>query len=766
MSRMHRFGSFGILAAIAALTAAGLLRGAPAKDDAADAKAVHEGAAKAATNGTPAKPGADADARLTGGKAARILSLMIPRAHLYHQDLDDEIAGRALDIYIDMLDFDHTFFMAPDIEQFRKEAGQLDDMVKSGDLSFAYRVHDLFMERVRNRMDYVGEILKKKPDLKSDETYRWKRKDAPWAANEQDWNDLWRRKIKNDYVARVVSVRMAEETAKKEREKEKEKAKSDRAKKGSGKNAGAAETNATAAAADSGKKDLEKQVVSQEADRKDLDLSPEEFIRKRYKQFRQVLEDSDDEMVVDRFLSAFTQAFDPHSEYMSASQTEDFDITMKLSLFGIGAQLSSEDGAAKIEKLIKGGPAERDGRLKVGDRIIGVGQGDGEPEDILHWPLNKAVRKIRGEKGTKVTLVYWPASDVSGGTEKRIQLVREEVKLEEQAAKSKIHEIPGADGHTNRIGVITLPEFYADFKAKDGEARRCAADVKRILTDLGTQDVTGVALDLRSNGGGSLPDAIEMAGFFVRSGPIVQVRDSRNVQVIGDPDPGVLYEGPLVVLVNRMSASASEIVAAALQDYGRAVVVGDTKTHGKGTVQTLLPLDQRNQKLGSFKVTTASFYRIAGGSTQVKGVASDIVVPSFFDRMELGEEFLPHALPWSVVNPAFYATLLDQAPPLDILRERSEKRRAANPAFKVRDELITRLGKRLNDEDISLNLEERMKVARADKDLDEQQRAAGDTAGDDKDDTKDLVLMESLQVLSDMISWKAPTNTPAAVANK
>ena len=331
----------------------------------------------------------------------------------------------------------------------------------------------------------------------------------------------------------------------------------------------------------------------------------------------------------------------------------------------------------------------------------------------------------------------------------------------------------GGDGKKRKLGVITLPEFYADFKGQangEGQPRRCATDVRRLVEELKKQGVDGLALDLRNNGGGSLPDAIEMAGLFVNAGPVVQVRDARNVQVLSDPDPGQLYDGPMVVLVNRMSASASEIVAAALQDYGRAVIVGDSKTHGKGTVQTLLPLDMKGTPLGSYKVTTASFYRIAGGSTQMKGVASDIVVPSVFDKMELGEEYLPHAMPWSVVNPAFYAILLNATPPLDILREKSEKRRATDPSFKVRRELLDRLDKRLNAEDISLNLEERIAMAKADKEMDEMQKSVGDNPGSgDKDkpeEAKDLVLTESLQVLSDIATWRADTQKADVAAAK
>ena len=664
-----------------------------------------------------------------GEKAARLLSQIIPRAHLFHQEIGDGVAGRAMDLFLNSLDFDHSFFLASDIEEFRREAPRLDDMLKEGDLSFALKAYERYRERVKDRVAYVDVLLKKEFDLTVKETFRWKRKDAPWAANEEEWNELWRKKVKNEYVARIVAVKTADEKEKDE---------------------------AAKPAPRGGDKKEEEEVVKDRDALKDLHLTPEEFIRKRYKQFLTVMEDSDEEFAIDRYLTSFTQAFDPHSEYMSPARTEDFDINMKLSLVGIGAQLSSEDGAAKIERLIPGGPADRDGRLKPGDRIVGVGQGEEPPVDILHWPLYKAVRIIRGEKGTPVTLVVWPSSDLSGGTEKRIRIVRDEVKLEEQAAKGKTLEIDGPDGRPRKLGVITLPEFYADFKAAQagGTPRRCVTDVRKILADLREENVAGIALDLRNNGGGSLPDAIELAGLFVRSGPVVQVKDARNVQVLSDPDPDLVYDGPLVVLVNRMSASASEIVAAALQDYGRAAIIGDRKTHGKGSVQTLLPLQLRGDSLGSYKVTTANFYRIAGGSTQLKGVSPDIVIPSLFDRMELGEEYLPNAMPWSVVDPAFYAILLHQVPPLDVLREKSERRRAEDAAYKTRAELMERLGKRLNAEEISLNLEERIAMARQDRELDEQQKALGGDDADKKDEKKDLVLMESLRVLSDIVAWR------------
>jgi carboxyl-terminal processing protease len=693
-------------------------------------------------------PPGDEELKRMGERASRVLYAVIPRAHLFHQAVNETVADKALKVYLDTLDFDRSFFLASDILEFSQDVKAMSGQLRTGDLSFAFKINDRFRDRVKNRIAYVDQLLKQGFDLRGHETYRWKRRKAEWAADEAAWNELWKKKIQNEYIARIVAVKLSEEDAKDPR--------AAQAKKDKSVTGRMADTAAIERAQLTG--------VGEEASA-DTHLTPEEFIRKRYRQYEILLKDNDVEMVIDRYLSAFTQAYDPHSEYMSPSRSEDFDINMSLSLCGIGAQLTSEDGAAKIDRLVPGGPAERDGRLQMGDRIVAVGQADGPAEDILHMPLYKAVRKIRGPKGTKVSLVVWPAGDISGATEKKITLVREEVKLEEQAARSQVVELTGADGRARKMGVLTLPEFYADFKSEPGkEPRRCAKDVRKLLQELVQQGVDGLALDLRNNGGGSLPDAIEMGGFFVRSGPMVQVRDARNVQVLSDPDPGVLFEGPMVVLVNRLSASASEIVAAALQDYGRAIIIGDSKTHGKGTVQTLVPLEVRGGNLGAFKVTTASFFRIAGGSTQLKGVHSDIVIPSVFDRMELGEEFMPNAMPWSVVDPAFYATMIDQAPPVNLLREKSEKRRATAEVFKAREELLDRIARRVNSETVSLNLEERMAMARSDRDLDKLQRdLQKENTGEDNDARKDPVIMESLQVLSDISAWQESLRASPAV---
>ncbi len=686
---------------------------------------------------------------------ARQFDRVLPRAHLSHQPLDATVATNALQVFLTMLDYDRTYFLASDVAEFEQEAGLLADRLAKGDVDFAFRVFERLKLRVRNRTEYVDTLLNKGFDLSVPETYSWKRKDAPWAPNDAEWNELWRKKVKNEYVAHVVSQRMAAE---------------DRtnalAKAVAGTNAvirtlTALATNAvpgTNAAAGGSTND---EVLA------DIQMSPEEFIRKRYKQYLMVLDDSDADFVLQRYFTAFAEAYDPHSEYMTASSSEDFDISMKLSLVGIGALLGSEDGAAKVERIIPGGPADRDGRLKAGDKIVAVAQGDTPPVDVLHWPLYKTVRLIRGEKGSTVVLTVIPASDISGGRTLKIDIVRDEVKLEDQAAKGDVRGVVGEHGVSNKVGVIRLPAFYADIKSRmDGheESRSSTRDIAKIISDMKAKGVDGLVLDLRNNGGGSLAEAVEMTGLFITSGPIVQVREQRGIQVLSDPDPDVLYTGPLVVLVNRHSASASEILAAALQDYGRAVLVGDSKTHGKGTVQSLQNLDDRNPKLGQLKVTTHSFYRIAGGSTQLKGVVPDIVVPSVLDALEVGEEYLPHAMQWSVINTALYRPVMDLRPLLPQLRQWSEARRQKDARFTAQADITRRIKAHQQSDEISLKLDDRLALAREEKGLEKVQQEALESDDTESNETgkheNDIVLVEAERILADLILLTTPKEKP------
>ncbi|MDD2236673.1 MAG: S41 family peptidase, partial [Kiritimatiellae bacterium] len=548
----------------------------------------------------------------TYSRSGKIITYELPYKHLNHASFEDPIATNALNRFISLLDFDRTYFLASDIEAFQTQATNLDERLKSGDLSVALDIYEVFMTRASNRIDFVESILDTGFDLEEEESYEWRRKELPWAASEEEWDDLWRMKVKNQYVARVVAERLAEE--KKAREEAEKKADSVEAEKTDGETQAdsdgnqaqayipgedesqpdaQASSNANAEAETEYAADIELEMESEpdvervsgsadEVNTENVDvdvvesedapgtegsdesetvlpappkLTPKEAIRKEYRQYLSVLNDNDAHWLLPLYISSFVNAYDPHSDYMSQNSTEDFDISMKLSLVGIGALLSSEDGAAKIVRIIPGGPAEKDGRLQPGDKIVAVGQDQEEPVDILHWPLSKSVRKIRGEKNTRVVLHVIPASDISGSTIKVVDLIRDEVKLEERAAKGRVTTVKDAEGTDHTIGIISIPDFYADINARnDSEARLVTRDVQTILNNLATNHIEGLILDLRNNGGGSLTEAVELTGLFIDSGPVVQVKTEERVITLPDSDPTIAYAGPLLVLVNRQSA--------------------------------------------------------------------------------------------------------------------------------------------------------------------------------------------------------------------
>lgn len=688
-------------------------------------------------------------------RAAHELVNNLPQMHLSRGPFDEAVATNAVSVFLNMLDFEHCYFMASDIERFRAVGPKLAAQVEDGDLEFAFLVYTTLLARIENRIAFVKTTLKEGFDLSEDESYLWKRKDAPWPKDEKEWDDLWRRRVKNQYVAKKVSDALGTNVA----------------------------------ATISAEKHDEPETHSDKADAK---LTADEGIIKGYERFYTVLKDNDAQWVVERFLNSFSMCFDPHTTFMFPEATEDFEISMNLALVGIGALLSPEDGTAKIERLIPGGPAERDGTLKPGDKVVAVGQGDEPLVDIVHLPLNKAVKMIRGKKGTKVVLKYIPVSDPSGTTTKQLSLIRDEVKLEESAAKGEVREVTTKSGSKYTMGVITLPEFYADMRStkSETEPRFCSRDVARIIEDFKKQDVEGVILDLRSNGGGSLTEAVKITGLFIPQGPVVLVKDAQQVMPLNDDNANIAYDGPLIVMVNRFSASASEIVAAALQDYGRAVVVGDSKTHGKGTVQTLTPLSPLRKSLGTVKVTTASFHRINGGTTQIKGVTPDIVIPSTVDPLETGEEQLPHALTLGNIPAANYERDAGIVEVVANLRAASETRRSTDPKFAALSDLIQRVKKQQATKEITLKFDDRLKLAKDEKELQkllDENDASKDrdvaaapaptastnstTVVTDKNGKKDsarqkandIILSETLNILAD---WINATESKAAKTAK
>jgi len=663
------------------------------------------------------------------GDVAKKIARLLPDKHLLQADLNDVISAKAWTNILISFDFDRSYFLQSDIESFSRMRLNIDDAVKKGDVSFPYEVYRVFRERIEERYQCVTNLLEIGFSMDKDESYVWKRKDAPWPKNRNEQDELWRKRVKNEYLVQVIGRELDMADA----------------------------TNKTDAA--------------QEPEAEDDDgpaakpvLTPEENITKRYRQLMIVVQDMDEEAILQRYLSAVATAYDPHSEYMSPMRKEDFDIDMNLSLCGIGAQLRSEDGMALIMEVIAGGPAARDMRpirLVKGDKIIGVAQGDGPVEDIVHLPLNKAVRKIRGEKGTKVVLSVIPAADPSGTTTKTVDLIRDEVRLEEQAATGTVERVTMPDGNSRKMGVVRLPTFYGTMDKRPSQEgfRSATMDVAKLLASFNSENVAGLILDLRNNGGGSLREAISLVGLFVRSGPVVQVRETRKIVVLPVPnmDPAAAFRKPMVVLINRASASASEIVAAALHDYGRAVLVGDSQSHGKGTVQTVLPLGAA--KYGSLKITTASFYRINGASTQRKGIGADIVIPSTLEGLDIGEDKLPGSLPWTQVEEALYIPVSDVDKFLPALKEKSASRLAENERYKRYCALVRHVKEVSAKQEVPLEINARRALIKAES---EMRKIDGDNLeGGRKNGTEDdVVLDEALNILADLVDVSGGGDLP------
>src|SRR6202048_5174676 len=506
---------------------------------------------------------------------------LLEEGHYTHQQLNADVSQKFLRNYLELLDFSHLFFTQKDVDALTTKYGTaLADDVLLGNLKPAYEIYDLYQKRVDERVAKVKELLKQPMDFKIDATVEVRREKAPWPKDEADADQLWRGRIASELLQEKLSEHP-------------------------------------------------------------IEPGPQ-LVGRRYDRIARNVHEEDRDEQVKLYLDALAQTYDPHSEYLSKADFKNFNIQMGLSLVGIGAMLRTEDGYAKIESLVPGGPAQTDGHLKVGDRITAVAQGNGEFNDVRDMRLDKVVEQIRGKKGTKVRLLVIPADSPDPSKRKTIDLVRDEIKLKDQEARADIIIKKNENGEPVKLGWITLPSFYADM---DRHQKSTTKDVLALLKRLKKENIAGLIVDLRRNGGGSLEEAIALTGLFLKSGPIVQTKGSNgNIVVSSDPDPGIAYTGPLVVLTSRQSASASEIFAAALQDYGRAIIVGDKNTFGKGTVQTILPIGRFTSLLGShtdddgaLKLTIQKFYRVAGGSTQLHGVASDVVLPRLPDLPEFGE---------------------------------------------------------------------------------------------------------------------------------
>ncbi|MEY2496611.1 MAG: carboxyl-terminal processing protease [Verrucomicrobiota bacterium] len=573
---------------------------------------------------------------------------LLEEGHYTHQSLNDEVSKKFLRTYLELLDFSHLFFTQKDVDMLTAKYGtSLDDDVLLGNLKPAYEIYDLYTKRVDDRVAKVKEMVGQQVDLKSDQTIELSRQKSPWPKDDAEADSIWHGRIVSELLQENLSEHPIEPGPK--------------------------------------------------------------LIAKRYDRLARNVHEQDREEQVKLFLDALAQTYDPHSEYLSKADLKNFSINMGLSLVGIGAMLRTEDGYAKIESLVPGGPAQTDGRLKVGDRITAVAQGASEFNDVRDMRLDKVVEQIRGKKGTKVRLLVIPADAPDPSKRKTVELVRDEIKLKDQEARADVIIKDKANGEQVRLGWITLPSFYADM---DKHQKSTTKDVLTLLKRLKKENIAGLIIDLRRNGGGSLEEAIALTGLFLKSGPIVQTKGSNgNIVVSSDPDPGIAYSGPMIVLTSRQSASASEIFAAALQDYGRALIVGDKNTFGKGTVQTILEigrftslLGNRSQEDGALKLTIQKFYRVAGGSTQLHGVASDIVLPTLSDLPEFGEGALKNCLPYDEVPKAKFAKWTEgHGLFIDELKRRSEARVQGDPEFHYVMEDMDRLRKRLDENRISLN---------------------------------------------------------------
>lgn len=674
------------------------------------------------------------------GKIATRLAAMLPRNHVLQQRLDDMISQRAWTNLVTYYDVDHSVFLKSDLDALAEREKTLDNELKRGDVSFGFDVYNLFIERFNERYDFATNLLAAAEwDFTSNEVYRIKRKDAPWPETREDAEDLWRKKIKNEVLVQMLS---------RELDIERREAKSaEAAEAGEGEEADDEESG----------EDGEGETEERKPD------TPEEHLLKKYRQYAVEVSEPDAETILQNYLDSVTRAYDPHSGYMSQSTKKDFDMEMNLALAGVGAELGADDGALKVGWIVPDGPMALDGRIKSGDKIVGIKQEDGELEDIMWQPIKKSINKIRGPKGTRVTLEIMPKSDPTGKTRKMVELVRDIVKLEDQAATGRVERVE-LGGVEHKLGYIYLPSFYGtmDKPFGDPDYRSCALDVNRLIADFNAEDVEGLVLDLRGNGGGSLREAVMLSALFVERGPVVQIRDTRTVVSLPIP-PGnpVAFKKPVVVLTDRASASASEIVAGHLQDVGRAVVIGDSRTHGKGTVQSVLGIGPNGigpEKYGATKITTARFYRVNGRSTQTEGVEPDIRLPSLLDSLDIGEDKLPNALPFSRILPADYDQSWNLGSYVNELKALSDARLEDDERYRKHIESVDGMLAISEREVVPLERDARKAMMKSDRELrelddgdDEEKEAEIVSRRRNQRKKDDVVLDESFRILADLV---------------
>ncbi|MGV6851117.1 MAG: carboxy terminal-processing peptidase [bacterium] len=645
-------------------------------------------------------------------KSVNIAKRFLTRYHYLPKKLDDKLSAEIFKQYIETLDPNRSYFTKKDMKEFETYRFGLDDALLADNLQPAFKIFNRYRERVDERIAFAQKAVNKKFNFTKNESYVIDRKDSPWASA-KELNKLWKKRVKND----VLQLKLT------------------------------------------GKDD--KKAI--------------ELISKRYANQKRRIEELDSEDVYQFFMNAFGAAIEPHTGYMSPRTVENFNISMSLSLEGIGAVLQREGEYTTIRSIVPGGPADNEGHLKVGDRIVAVSQeNDPDVVDIVGWRVDDVVKLIRGDKGTEVQLTVLPSKEAMDGQHEIIKIVRDKVKLEQQAAQKKKVEIE-QDGKMVNIGIIEVPTFYLDFAArarKDKDYRSTTRDVKKLIAELEEEGIDGLVIDLRNNGGGSLLEAIDLTGLFIDTGPVVQIRDSQGrVEIQKDEEPGQSYGGPLAVLVNRNSASASEIFSAAIQDYSRGIIIGEP-TFGKGTVQDLINLDRftrdKESQLGQLRLTMAQFFRISGGSTQNKGVIPDLDFMTEPHPEEIGESSMDNALPWTTIPPAEHKDYNEVDAVLTEVQSKHQQRIAKDEAFQEVLKEFDLFEENRNKKEISLNQEERQAILdKNKKDLEEvnpnhvdkndssneeaDENLIAENGNEEEAEEPDVLMDETVRILADYI---------------
>ncbi len=638
-------------------------------------------------------------------RVSKLVSNVMERSHYRQSPINDPVSSLVLDRYLEALDGSRSYFLASDIAEFERFRFQLDDAVLAGNIEPAFTIFNRFQTRNRERMEHALALLGTEPDFAAEESFEFDRTKAPWATTNDELDEVWRKRVKNDALSLLLTDKTWAEAS--------------------------------------------------------------ELLKTRYERVLKRTEQVTTDDAFEVFMNAFVHVFDPHSSYFSPRNSEEYRIQMSLSYEGIGASLQLVDDYVTVLNVLPGGPAAISGQLSANDRIISVGEGkDGKLVDVIGWRLDDVVQIIRGKVNTLVRLQVLPAGAAPGSGEKILEFTRNKVTLEAQAAKKEIRKIPRGDRELN-IGVINVPSFYQDFDARsagDKDYKSTTRDVYKLIDELKAEGIDGLVVDLRGNGGGHLSEATALSGLFIPAGPVVQLRETGGrIEVLDDPEPNVAWDGPLAVLVDRFSASASEIFAAAIQDYGRGVVVGQ-QTYGKGTVQNLYPLDRyalgSDPGFGQLTVTIGKFYRVTGESTQHRGVQPDITLPSAISPDDVGESTRESALPWDRIRPATFGKDANFKQAFTQLSAEHERRVAGDADFQFLVHEIEAFELERAEKSVSLNLKQRI----AEREQLQQERLARENNRRQAnglptvaslealpaDDSRDAVLTEAAQIVVDL----------------